>query len=212
MKVLRIYLKGWTASFRYPGFMTAVQPTLPVPPISTIYGILSAAKGELVTPKDVEIGFVFRSFSKTFDLEAIYEMEVATKPRGKANICQREIMMNPELFIYIKDLGYKKYFQNPEFPLLIGRSSDLAMVKNIEVIDLIEKNNPMFEGTLIPYGLTDIATPMVALPTHFSNDLPRKSCGVKPFFVIDKPLQIELKSFIDPEHLWGVYFYRESIN
>ena len=66
MKFLRILIEGWTASFRYPTFISGFQPTLPVPPLSTIYGLLSAAKGDLVTPIDTSVGFVFESEAPFF--------------------------------------------------------------------------------------------------------------------------------------------------
>ena len=72
MKLLRILIEGWTASFRYPAFISGFQPTLPVPPLSTIYGLLSAVKGELVTPNETNVGFVFDYDSKSVDLETIY--------------------------------------------------------------------------------------------------------------------------------------------
>jgi len=36
MKVFRIDITSWTASFRYPNLISGVQPTLEVPPLSTI--------------------------------------------------------------------------------------------------------------------------------------------------------------------------------
>ena len=75
MKYLRILIEGWTASFRYPAFISGFQPTLPVPPLSTIYGLLSAAKGELVTPDETNVGFVFDYDAKAVDLETIYELK-----------------------------------------------------------------------------------------------------------------------------------------
>ena len=47
MQLLRVGLSGWTASFRYPAFISGFQPTLPVPPLSTIYGILVGREGGL---------------------------------------------------------------------------------------------------------------------------------------------------------------------
>ena len=60
MRVLRVHLMGWTASFRYPIFVTGYQPTLPVPPVSTIYGLISAAKGEYVIPEQTKVGYVIK--------------------------------------------------------------------------------------------------------------------------------------------------------
>jgi len=49
MKVYRIHVTSWTASFRYPNMISGYQPTLSAPPLSTINGLISAAKGDLFT-------------------------------------------------------------------------------------------------------------------------------------------------------------------
>jgi len=72
MKVLRARIRALTASFRYPMFMVAYQPTYSVPPISTVYGLLSAAKGEKVHLHDINVGYDFVSEGKGVDLERIH--------------------------------------------------------------------------------------------------------------------------------------------
>jgi len=96
MEALRIKIEGWTASFRYPGFISGFQPTLPVPPLSTVYGLISAAKGELVGPDDVSIGYVFESQSKAIDLEAIYELSPGLT--AKSNVVKREFLFDAEMY------------------------------------------------------------------------------------------------------------------
>ena len=118
MKFLRILIEGWTASFRYPTFISGFQPTLPAPPLSTIYGLLSAVKGELVTPEDTNVGFVFFFFSKSVDLETIYELKGLTG--NKSNVAKREFLFNPRLYLYLDNLEFKQYFVfehflSPEF-------------------------------------------------------------------------------------------------
>ena len=44
MKVLRVHITGWVSSFRNPLFISGFQPTLPLPPLSALYGLLTAAK------------------------------------------------------------------------------------------------------------------------------------------------------------------------
>ena len=102
MKFLRIKIEGWTASFRYPIFISGFQPTLPVPPLSTIYGILSAAKGDLVSPKDTNLAFVFTSEAKSIDIETIYELK--GMKGNKTNILKREFLYNPKLYLYLEHL------------------------------------------------------------------------------------------------------------
>ena len=101
MDIYRIHLTGWTASFRYPTFVSGFQPTLPVPPLSTIYGLLSAANGTIIIPGDIPVGYVFRSEGKAVDLETVYELEENLK--AKTNIVRREILFQPELYLYIPE-------------------------------------------------------------------------------------------------------------
>ena len=84
MKYLRVLIESWTASFRYPAFVSGFQPTLPVPPLSTIYGLLSSVKGEIVKPDDVTVGYIFDYEAKSVDLEQIYEIKALTG--NKSNI------------------------------------------------------------------------------------------------------------------------------
>src|SRR2546421_10248237 len=138
MKVARIYIRGWTASFRYPAFISGFQPTLPVPPLSTIYGLLSAAKGETVTPASARVGYVFQSHGTAVDLEAIYELH-DTPLRANTNVVKRQLLCEPELFLYVSDLDFAEYFRRPHYPLLLGRSTELAVVVTIELFQLAER-------------------------------------------------------------------------
>ncbi|MBC7323548.1 MAG: CRISPR-associated protein Cas5, partial [Acetomicrobium sp.] len=68
---IRINISALTASFRVPAFVSH-QLTLTVPPLSTIFGLLSAAVGRWICPKEVEwIAYSFAYETKTTDLEAI---------------------------------------------------------------------------------------------------------------------------------------------
>ena len=110
MKVLRLKLEGWTASFRYPGFISGFQPTLPVPPLSTVYGLISAARGEIIGPDDVKIGYIFESEAKSVDLETVYELSPGLS--FKSNVVKREFLYNPKLYLYLNDLEFRKTLEN----------------------------------------------------------------------------------------------------
>jgi CRISPR-associated protein Cas5t len=53
IEAVRVTITAYTASFRVPHFV-GYQLTLPVPPLSTIYGLISAAAGRWVLPQEVE--------------------------------------------------------------------------------------------------------------------------------------------------------------
>jgi|SRR5581483_6512859 len=206
MNVTRIHLQGWTASFRYPMFISGFQPTLPVPPLSTIYGLLSAAKGNLVTPKDTDVGFVFISKGKAVDLETIYELSEPL--RAKSNVCKREVLFEPELYLYILNSEFAGYFHNPHYPLLIGRSTELAMVKEIKEVELEERSSVRLGYSLLPFPMDGIYGPIQALPTHFTDEIPRKAVDTRPFYLVDRFIQYDRQPvWFDVEKGWGVFFH-----
>jgi CRISPR-associated protein Cas5t len=217
MKVARIYISGWTASFRYPAFISGFQPTLPVPPLSTIYGLLSAAKGELVMPSNTQVGFVFQSKGRAVDLEAIYELH-DTPLRANTNVVKRELLYEPELFLYVSDLAFVDHFRLPRYPLLLGRSTELAMVVRSEHFELEERSDVRIGGSIFPFGTDNAVTGILqALPTHFTDEIPRRAVGTRPFYVIEtdfsgktqmkRPLRFKQPIYYDAEYDWGVYMH-----
>jgi CRISPR-associated protein Cas5t len=207
MRVLRVHLVGWTASFRYPIFVTGYQPTLPVPPVSTIYGLISAAKGEYITPKDTKVGYVMRSDAKGVDLETIYML--SNDNSVKSNIYKREFLLNPDLYVYLTNLSFKEAFKKPEYSLLLGRSSDLMMVEEVKEIDLVQKHGKKrVGGTVVPFGEEGIWGPLQALPMYFSNTIPREAIRIRPYYVLGDFIEYEGDSFWYDEELdWGVYIH-----
>jgi CRISPR-associated protein Cas5t len=217
MKVARIYIRGWTASFRYPAFISGFQPTLPVPPLSTIYGLLSAAKGEMVRPSDTKVGFVFQSQGRAVDLEAIYELH-DTPLRANTNVVKRELLYEPELFLYVGDIAFVDHFQPPCYPLLLGRSTELAMVVKSESFELEERSNVRIGGSIFPFNADSRITGILqALPTHFTDEIPRRAVGTRPFCIVEtdfsgkiktkRALHYESSIYYDAENDWGVYMH-----
>jgi CRISPR-associated protein Cas5t len=217
MKVARIYIRGWTASFRYPAFISGFQPTLPVPPLSTIYGLLSAAKGELITPSDTKVGFVFQSQGRAEDLETIYELH-DTPLRANTNVVKRELLYEPELFLYVSDLSFVDCFRQPCYPLLLGRSTELAVVVKSELFELEERSNVRVGGSIFPFNAESGVTGILqSLPTHFTNEIPRRAIGTRPFCLVEtdfsgktknkRPLLHGRTIHYDVENDWGVYMH-----
>jgi CRISPR-associated protein Cas5t len=64
MEVYRIKLSSWTASFRYPNLISGYQPTLDVPPISTVLGLINAAAGKYVEYSPLLLGYYFEMEQK----------------------------------------------------------------------------------------------------------------------------------------------------
>lgn len=205
MKVIRVHITGWVASFRNPLFISGFQPTLPLPPLSSLYGLLTAAKGDWVTPHDAAIGFVFQSSGKAVDLETVYEF--AGKLDAKSNINRREFLVEPQLYLYTPDISLKGAFERPRYPLLFGRSSDLATVKSVDEIELVNVFETTYQDTLLPFPDVQLYGQVQALPTHFTAEIPRRPCGTRAYCLITEQIKYRGDVLQDPDKNWGVYLH-----
>ena len=205
MKVTRAEISAQTASFRYPMFITGYQPTFKVPPISTIYGLLSAAKGEIVTSRDVRVGYDFVSNGFGYDLEKIYELGTDGRV-SQSNVITREFLYDCKLILYISDLNFSKYLKNPYYTLLLGRQSDLAFVRKVETVEIAESDIVTINNTIIPFD-GSIPGQIITLPTEFTNEFHRKPCGVRTFVFIESSQSIS--GYYDTERECGVFIHPE---
>jgi CRISPR-associated protein Cas5t len=216
MNFLRVIIKGWTASFRYPMFVSGYQPSLPVPPLSTIYGLISSVCGKIVVPNDTKLGYIFFSNGKTIDTETIYESRISEGVIN-TNVIKREILYEPHLFLYVSNLEMASYFKNPIHSILLGRSSDLVQIGDVKQISLSEKMGVRFGGSIFPFPTEGVSGIIQALPSFFSEDIPRKAIDTKPFCMVEtdfseknrfkKPQTSKIKLFYDEEYDWGFYLY-----
>ena len=205
MRVLRVHITGWVSSFRNPLFISGFQPTLPMPPLSALYGILTAAKGDWVTPHDAAIGFVFHSQGKAVDLETVYEF--GGKLDAKSNINRREFLVHPELYLYTPEMWLREAFERPKYTLLMGRSSDLATVKSIDEIELKNKSKTTYQNTILPFPDLQLHGQVQALPTHFTAEIPRRPCGTRAYCLVTEEIQYRGDVLHDPDMDWGVYLH-----
>jgi len=209
MEVLRVEIRAITASFRYPMFVVSYQPTYKIPPISTIYGLLSAAKGEKVSIYDLSIGYDFTSKGSGIDLERILEFGGGDKNKPVSylgsNIIQREFLYDCILTLYISDLDFKKYLKNPRFTLLLGRQSDLAKITKIEEVKLIQKENVEIYNTIIPFD-AKVPGQIVALPSDYTDEAERKPIEVRTYCIVESKQLIE-RAYYDIELNKGVYMH-----
>ncbi len=202
MKVYRIHITSWTASFRYPNLISGFQPSLVVPPLSTIYGLISAAAGRYICADDLPLGYIFKFGSQIIDLETIYQISskgnwLQTKP----NVIRRQILFDASLRLYIEEASIAHCFYNPVFQLLLGRSGDLASVRAIEEIELqrVDKLERL-RGTIVPMKTIPLGAPIQPLPISFTNEIPRRNIGTRPFFLLEY-------DFKQPEPLPEIGFY-----
>jgi CRISPR-associated protein Cas5t len=189
MNIFRIDITSWTASFRYPNLISGVQPTLEVPPLSTVLGILNAASGKYLEHRNLEIGYYFEFAGKTFDLETIYMIPTDSKGRpsnnAKSNIIKREFMGDAKLSIYLNDEVVAGFLRNPYYDILLGRSGDLAKVAlPVEVeLEEVPKANKV-KGQIVPLQGNFLPGKIQALPKYFTDEFPRNNLGTEPYSII----------------------------
>jgi len=185
--------------------MIGYQPTLPVPPLSTVYGLISAAVGRLVIPKDTPLGYYFTSDGYGTDLERILEIEPGKIE--KINRLKREFLANVHLTLYI-DPSFEADFQTPRYPLLLGRSSDLTTVDELKLVEIEER----MEGQMMPGVYTILPKAcrravICALPVYFDDNIPRKAIGSRKFFLTEEEFYSSERAWFDKEENKGFQLY-----
>jgi len=206
MEFLRVTITSWMSSFRYPKFQVGYQPSLPVPPPSTILGLLSAAKGEIVNPQDISFGYLFFHQLKGIDIEKVYELGRKTI---KTNILRREILYNCNLYVYIDDFNFAEFFRRPYYQLLLGRSTDLAQVHQIKRVQLDEKKGVTLGHTPLPLEL-NIPGIVQLLPISISASIPRKIEKMKPFVLATGFYSTCHEAYYDSEKEWGIWIHEKN--
>lgn len=204
MEVYRIDISSWTASFRYPNFMTAFHPTLEVPPISTVLGLINAAAGQYLHHNRLRLGYYFEFEAQGEDVETVYKYGV---DKGKminrvtAEPIKREFLAGAFLRLYLQDEQLANYFRQPYYPLLLGRSGDLATVENITQVNLPELGYATnIKGQVIPLKGYFLPGQIQPLPCYFTESFPRQNIGTQPYSVIsakDRPVEAKITTFRD---------------
>lgn len=191
MEVYTVDIRSWTASFRYPNLISGIQPTLEVPPLSTILGLINSAAGQYIEHTHFFIGYYFEFGAKATDLETIYMID-SNKGRptnnAKSNIIKREFLFDTFLRLYVLDSVISDYFKHPAYSLLLGRMNDLASVdiKSINKKDLKSvENADKIKGQIIPFNSNYLPGTIQALPKYFSNTIPRQNLGTEAYSVIN---------------------------
>ncbi|WP_322512119.1 type I-B CRISPR-associated protein Cas5b [Chloroflexus sp.] len=162
MQALKIVLEGVTTSFRYPHFMLGVQPSFPLPPPATIYGHVCSALGEWVEPEAFRFAYHFTVAGEGQDLEHIHVLSASSGKlpggerkvlEGNVNPFKRHILLFPRLVLYLDRLDWIDAFRHPRYPVVLGRSQDLAAYTQIEVVTLQQTDRVHFEHTLLPFAM-----------------------------------------------------------
>ncbi len=214
---IRIDLISYTASFRVP-WSVGHQLTLSVPPLSTIYGIISSAAGRLVQPSEIEwLAFRFSHKGITSDLEAIVTFDraqiISTPSPKTRNVIEREFLFYPRLTLYLPPV-WQTFFDRPRRALLLGRTQDLAAVDHISEVELEEISEGEVEGVLLPreivFSQQGVPCSIYSLPIAFTEDPNRHPLGVAIFGVVARPFFIKAPGWLvkDNERNWTIPIYR----
>lgn len=158
-----------TASFRIPENHT-FQQTLPLPPITTLTGLLGAALGlgfedamKFKEQKGILFGVVGSYKGEMRDLWKYNKMKTSYKPDGsdRKDILIREYLADFSLVIAVgsKDKSIlsetRNCFRNPKYALTAGNSDDLLKVCRIgDIVEAKEKPCSDFENTILPGNQT----------------------------------------------------------
>jgi len=195
LQAIRITLSAYTASFRVPHFV-GHQLTLPVPPLSTVYGLISAAAGRWIMPQEVEwLAYRCEYEAKAFDLEAIVQIErekpeSAARPKAPPKtrgISQREFLARPRLTLYLP-LDWEAAFRRPRYALLLGRTQDVATVESIQKVDLKPVPEGEVSGVLLPFELLGRGRSSAwlhNLPVAFTEGPDRRPLRLQIFGAVD---------------------------
>lgn len=206
--VFKIEITTWTSSFRYPNIISGFQPTLEVPPISTVLGLFNAAAGKYLDySNEDEIGYYFEYGAKAIDVETLYQVDKISSTnnspslKATSNVIKREFLTDCRLLIYTEDEYLYEYLMNPVFQILLGRSSDLAQIQFLGKRELPQINNATkIKGQIVPFAHNYLPGQIQPLPQYFSNTEIRKNIGTKAYTVISfnsNDCQTELTAYRD---------------
>lgn len=167
MRVARVIIHADITSFRHPFFVTGRQPTSDIPPPSTVYGHCASALGEWPNRSDFFFGIHFTYRSRGQDLEHQHITE-ALSPRTPTRVSTphgaerattsitiqpvpRDFLFDATMTLYLPvDIGHA--FRQPVYPVVLGRSQDLAEVVSVDEVTLQRPGRARVEHTLLPFS------------------------------------------------------------
>lgn len=175
LPAIHVHLEGFTAFFKHPLTITGTQITLPLPPYSTLLGLIGACAGRVVSHKDTRIGFEFRSACIGPEIERterlVMEKSGKLKPhREGQGILKRYVHFKTSFDLYLTNTDLVDAFRNPVSTPCLGRSQDLHWITRIKEVDLQRRPSGNLGPTLLPGIREKIPSLIVRCPEWFQND------------------------------------------
>jgi CRISPR-associated protein Cas5t len=184
-----------------------------MPPPATIYGHICSAVGEWLRPSSLRFSYFFAPLAKGSDYEHVYQFSTGSGKRDKKLGCSqnlkgelvpvwRDFMLNPKLILYLDAPGYLEQlyncFRSPRYPVILGRSQDIAGYRKVEVVSLESASSGYFENTLLPWTFrlrTKVGTPTI-MPRFIHPD-DRQRVSWEPYIILENRLFLLDKVFAE---------------
>lgn len=204
MEVARVVVQAPVTSFRHPFFVTGKQPTSTFPPPSTIHGHCASMLGDWPDPASFRFGLHFTFRSIGIDLEHQHLAE-ALGPRARQTVqtaqgmlrATTEVSVQPVLREFLFDVTLTLYlapdlaeaFLAPVYPVVLGRSQDLAEIVSVEVITLRRGERIRLEHTLLPWTLRPcIPAGATVLLSRYIGEPPRRAAQFERYIALHDPV------------------------
>lgn len=204
MRVTRVRVHAPVTSFRHPFFVTGAQPSFAMPPPSTVHGHCASALGHWPDPSTFFFGIHFTFAARARDLEHQHiasALPAKTRLRVKTDQGEapatteigiqpvtREFLFNATMTLYL-DPSLADAFRKPVFPVVLGRSQDLAEIQAVEEVTLERPKRARIEHTLLPQALRPCVRfgPTVLLTRHISEP-PKRDASFAQYIVLHEPV------------------------
>lgn len=181
MRAIHARLEGFTASYPYPFLRSGTQLTLPCPPLSGIFGNLSACCGRPVAPP-LSFGFEFHSDPDlSIDLERTrrLRMNPATgklSDNPERGVAKRQFHFRPILDLYILGVELLPFLQSPVATPCLGRSQDIAWITLAQEIELEPAPSGVLRRTMVPFPNGQVGGRVLPpLADYFVNTVPGRT-------------------------------------
>ncbi len=148
-----------TASFRVPESHT-FQQTLPLPPVTTLIGLMGAAMGldfQSAVAFREENGILFGvSGTNLGEMKDLWKYNKVKSGESLKDVIVREYLTDFSLFLAVGSenqsalLKVNDCFRDPKYALTLGNSDDLLKIKDISSVDWAdEKQTIEFENSVL---------------------------------------------------------------
>ncbi len=229
MRVARVLIRADVTSFRHPFFVTGRQPGFDFPPPSTIHGHCASALGRWPDPATFQFGLHFTFRARASDLEHEHltqalgprsrrviptaEGEVRATTEASVQPVWRDMLFDCRLTLYLP-VDLAPSFRAPVFPVVLGRSQDLAEIVTVEEVDLARPARVRIEHTLLPREVRPcVRFGATVLLTRYISPPPERDAAFAQYIALREPVFLgeganENRLFvkvpgIDREPLWA---------